>query len=79
MKTTMIGTKTNEQSAAIVPQPGVTHAIQQQVSLCQFDRLAGTLFNRRQACADWQIDRRLDRKKTEELLSPRDNYLGLGN
>ena len=47
MKTTMIGTKTNEQSAAIVPQPGVTHAIQQQVSLCQFDRLAATLFCRR--------------------------------
>ena len=75
MKTTMIGTKTNEQSAAIVPQPGVTHAIQQQVSLCHFDRLATTLFNR-QACANWQIDRRLNKKKTEELIPLHDKYLG---
>ena len=41
MKTTMIGTKTNEQSAAVVPQPGSNHSIQQ-VSLCHFDRLAVT-------------------------------------
>ena len=75
MKTTMIGTKTNEQSAAVVPQPGSKRDIQQQVSLCQFDRFAATLLNRL-VCDNWKIEVG-EKKKTEELLSPRDKYLGL--
>ena len=47
MKNTTSGTNANEASAAVVPQPGSNRAIQQQVSLHHFDRLAANLFNSR--------------------------------
>ena len=47
IKTSTNGTKTTDLSTAIVPQPGSSQPIQQQVSLGQFDRLATTLLNSR--------------------------------